>query len=279
MLRNLRSRRRPRYGAFLCAIVLAILLLLSVSLLHSRLSHSHSHPRFHHLHRNPRPSLHDFNYDSLLSDSVNDDATTGEDTIDALDIIDEQQTQQEDEEDDEPPFDRIKVSAGYFFCHVGGVIRRAFSKHSVEEWDDGYHQNGIFFGSGVAGEDPSKAAFGSDDVPVDEGVRMKAIRVNGIEDALLLKMGRRVSPLREGWGDWFDKKSDFLRKDKMLRSNLEALNPLHNPFLQDPDGVGFTGLTKGDKIVHKAMLSEFKRMPFHVRKNQESKLKGTSRHS
>ncbi|KAK7258093.1 hypothetical protein RIF29_32542 [Crotalaria pallida] len=282
MLPISRSRRRPRYGAFLCAVVTAILLLLSVSLLHTHLSlshpHSHSHPRFHHhhLHRNTRPT-HYFNYDSLLSDSANDDATGGEDTIDALDIVDEQQPPQEDEEDDEP-FDQIKVSAGYFFCHVGGVIRKAFNKRFMEEWDDGVHQNGIFFlgsevgeGGGVVDEDCSKAAFGSDDIPVDEGVRMKAIRVMGIEDALLLKMGRRVSPLREGWGDWFDKKSDFLRKDKMLRSNLEALNPLHNPILQDPDSVAYTGFTKGDKIVNKAFLNEIKRKASKMMMIQDSK--------
>lgn len=127
-------------------------------------------------------------------------------------------------------------------------------------------------------DDRSKTAFGSDDIPVDESIRRKVIEVKGVEDALLLKVGRRVSPLREGWGDWFDKKSDFLRKDKMLRSNLEGLNPLHNPILQDPDGVGVTGLTKGDKILHKALLNEFKRVSFHGRKTQENKLQGSSRH-
>ena len=53
----------------------------------------------------------------------------------------------------------------------------------------------------------------------------------GVEDALMLKVGKRVSPLREGWGEWFDKKSDFLRRDKMFKSNLELLNPLHNAML------------------------------------------------
>ncbi|KAL4389653.1 hypothetical protein HN51_010570 [Arachis hypogaea] len=95
----------------------------------------------------------------------------------------------------------------------------------------------------------------------------------GVEDTLLLKLGRKYSPLREGWGDWFDKKGDFLRKDKMLRSNLEGLNPLHNPFLQDPDGVGVTGLTKGDKILHKALLNELKEQRFHGKK-----LQGSSQH-
>lgn len=56
-------------------------------------------------------------------------------------------------------------------------------------------------------EDRSKTAFGSNDFAVEENVRSKAIQVQGVEDALLLKiMGSRVSPLREGWGDWFDKK-------------------------------------------------------------------------
>ncbi|XP_061343713.1 uncharacterized protein At4g19900-like [Gastrolobium bilobum] len=253
MLRNLRSRRNHRYGVFLCAVVSAILLLVSVSLLHSRISYSH--PRF--------PS-HEVNYNSLLSDSVNDDATGGEDTIDALDVVGEQPPDTTDVEEDDEPLDQIKVS-GYFFYHIGGVIRRAFSKGSVEDWDE----DGFFLGSRVVEEDRSKAAFGSDDVPVDERVRMKVIKVRGVEDALLLKMGRRVSPLREGWGDWFDKKGDFLRKDKMLRSNLELLNPLRNPILQDPDGVGFTGLTRGDKILHKSLLNDFKRVPFPARKKTQ----------
>ncbi|KAJ1404060.1 lactosylceramide 4-alpha-glycosyltransferase [Sesbania bispinosa] len=246
MLRNLRSQRRPRYGGFLCGIVSALLLLLSLSLLHS-----HSHRRF--------PS-HVVNYDSLLSDSANDDATGGEDTIDALDVEEEQPQDATDVEEDDEPLDEKKVS-GYFFYHVEGVIKRAFSKRSMmEEWDDEF---GIF---PTAEEDRGKTAFGSDDVAVDERVRLKAIQVKGIEDALLLKVGRKVSPLREGWGDWFDKKGDFLRKDKMLRSNLEALNPLHNPILQDPDGVGLTGLTKADKLLHKSFLNELKKLPIPARK-------------
>ncbi|MED6121262.1 hypothetical protein PIB30_028364 [Stylosanthes scabra] len=261
MLRNLRSRlrRRPRYGLFLCAVVSALILL---SLLHTSQSNNphrrHHHHHHHHNHhrrflRRIRPFQHFVNYDSLLSDSVVDDASSSEDTIDALDIVDEQPPVDDSSDDDdtaavdeEPsPFNPLKVS-GYFFYHVGGVIRKAFTKSSPEDWEDGFRQVGIFLGSPAMGnEDRSKATFGSDDIPVDERVRRKVIEVKGVEDALLLKLGRNDSPLREGWGDWFDKKSDFLRKDKMLRSNLEGLNPLHNPILQDPDGVGVTGLTKG----------------------------------
>lgn len=125
----------------------------------------------------------------------------------------------------------------------------------------------------IMSEDKGKTAFGSDDVAVDENVRMKMMEVKGIEDALLLKIGKKVSPLREGWGDWFDKKGDFLKKDKMLRSNLEALNPLHNPILQDPDNVGLTGLTRVDRLLHKSLLQEFKTVPFPSRKiSREPKL-------
>ncbi|KAK8551384.1 hypothetical protein V6N13_119854 [Hibiscus sabdariffa] len=44
------------------------------------------------------------------------------------------------------------------------------------------------------------------------------------------------------------------------------LNPLNNPLLQDPDGVGVTGLTKGDKMVQKWILSEFTKVPFTGKK-------------
>ncbi|RYQ97566.1 hypothetical protein Ahy_B08g093643 [Arachis hypogaea] len=52
----------------------------------------------------------------------------------------------------------------------------------------------------------------------------------------------------------------------LLRFNLEELNPLHNPFLQDPDGVSVTGLIKGDKILHKTLLNELKGATLSLRK-------------
>ena len=228
---------------FLCVVVSGLLLLVcvSVSLLVRRATLSH-------------PSRH-VNFDSLLSDSVNDDFIAGEETIDTIDALDVVEEEPEDaidaDADDDEPLDRNSGVSGYFFNHAEGVIRRAISKSSFMEDDD----EGPF----VDPEDGGKTVFGSDDVAVEEKVRSKVLQVKGVEDALLLKgMGRRVSPLREGWGDWFDKKSDFLRKDKMLRSSLEGLNPLRNPIIQDPDAVGVTGITKADKIIRNFMLHDVK---------------------
>jgi hypothetical protein len=258
MLRNLRTRRRPRYGAQACAVISALLLLLSVSVLYTRLSHAPSHTR---QHRYFTDSRNDVDSNPLLSDTQDDDVSNSEDKIDELDIVEEdpQQQDESDEEEDAEGYgsDRPRVS-GYFFDHVSGAIRRSFNKRSIDEWDD----------DRSGSEDRSKAAFGSDDVPVDETVRRKASEVVSIEDALLVKTtGRgRASPLREGWGSWFDKKSDFLRRDKMFKSNLEALNPLNNPMLQDPDGIGVTTLTRGDRLVQKWWLNEFKKTPFSAKK-------------
>lgn len=52
----------------------------------------------------------------------------------------------------------------------------------------------------------------------------------------------------------------------MFKSNLEMLNPLHNPMLQDPDAVGVTGLTRGDKVLQKWWLNHFKKVPFTGKK-------------
>ncbi|CAN0855046.1 Uncharacterized protein At4g19900 [Linum grandiflorum] len=292
MFRSLHSRRRPLYGAQICALAAALLLLLSVSLLYTRLSstspptHRHRH-RIHHrdgrlsnLRRRPDADSA-IRTNPLLSDSADDDntnsiITTNPDEVDAPDKIDEldnleDQTDAtaslgEDEQQDSEQsqsHSRIKPalsSSGYYVDHVTGSIRRALHRRSIDDWDADY-------GSFTAGaEDESKAAIGSDDVPIDEEVRRKVTEVRGIEDALLLKIGKRVSPLREGWGDWFEKKGDFLRRDRMFKSNLEVLNPVNNPLLQDPDGVGITGLTRGDKALLKLLLSEYKRSPFLVKK-------------
>ncbi|XP_054778814.1 uncharacterized protein At4g19900 isoform X2 [Prosopis cineraria] len=250
MLRFLRSRRRFPYGSYLrFAVPSLILLLLSVPFLHSLLSRSLPHPHI----------LHEpFHEDE-------GDSWTGkiEDAIDEIDIIDENHHQRQKEPADlgdgyAGSNSRIKGS-GYFFDHVTGCIRRGFNKRSIEEWDD--NGAGFLAGSGME-EDRSKAAFASDDTPVDEHVRRKAAQVIGIEDALLLKLGTRVSPLREGWGDWFEKKGEFFKKNKMFKSNWAALDPMNNLMLQDPDGVSLTRFTEGDRNLQNWWMNEFNRTPF-----------------
>uniref|UniRef100_A0A2P2ISQ7 Lactosylceramide 4-alpha-galactosyltransferase n=1 Tax=Rhizophora mucronata TaxID=61149 RepID=A0A2P2ISQ7_RHIMU len=285
LLRNLRPRRRPLYGAQLCAVASALLLLLSVALLYNRLSSSSSssqNPR--HLHSQSQWQLQDEQEDSdfLVSSDSNGDK------IDELDDVVEVDKDRHADADDlfwdgadqdnnnDPTTSTnsflghhaiSSASSGYFLDHVTGSIRRALNKRSIDQWDYDYNHN--FHSFGAAEDDESTAsnsAFASDDIPIDEVVRRKLGDVVGIEDALLLKTAKRASPLRQGWGDWFDKKADFLRRDRMFKSNSEVLNPVNNPLLQDPDVVGVTGLTRGDKAVHKLLLSEFKRTPFLVKK-------------
>ncbi|XP_058196816.1 uncharacterized protein At4g19900 isoform X2 [Rhododendron vialii] len=272
MLRNLRARRRPRYGAHLCALIAALLLLLSVSILHSRLGSDRggdSRNRHYHL-----ISADDVVLDPLLGDADPDDARSlnnkSDDRIDELDEVVQVSNAEEilgggvdsEEEEEVGGADQSYKVSNYYFDHINGVIRRGFDKRSIDQWED-YES----FDANLVGiEDQSKVAIGSDDVAVDEGVRRKVVEVKGIEDLLLLKTGGRVSKLREGWGPWFDAKSDFLRRDRMFKSNLEVLNPLNNRLLQDPDGVGVTGLTRGDKLVQKGLLNEFKKVPFLAKK-------------
>ncbi|XP_024980506.1 uncharacterized protein At4g19900 [Cynara cardunculus var. scolymus] len=276
MLRKLRSRRRPTYGTHVCALIAALLLLLSVSILYSRLSSDrHSHRPRHH-------QTDELTFDPLVEEADPDDRNSSEDRIDELDdaVQEDRDSRVQDEEDgDEDETDQSRVSK-YYFDHVQGVIRRAFDKRSIDQWED-YAS----FDSNWDGTTTSiNLAFSSDDVPLDDNVRRKVAEVKGIEDALLLKAGNKVSPLREGWGDWFERKSDFLRRDRMFKSNLELLNPLNNPFLQDPDGAGVTGFTKGDRLVLKRIINEFKKVPFTSKKplgvsahNPESESKGKNR--
>ncbi|XP_010276181.1 PREDICTED: uncharacterized protein At4g19900 [Nelumbo nucifera] len=292
MFRTFRNRRRPRYGAQLCTIIAALLLLLSVSVLYSRLSFDRrsqvrpfSSSRLG-LGFPSVPNL-DFSQDSsndldelvanpLLEDVDGDGAGNGnDDRIDELDVVEEESDDQSklsneeeilrgvDEEESESEgvdWNRNK-RFGYYWDHVLGVTRRAFDRRSIDEqWDD--YSDSSF---GLDSEDRSKIVFASDDQPLDEDIRGKLDQINGIEDALLLKAGNRVSPLREGWAAWFEAKGDFLRRDRMFKSNLELLNPLNNPLLQDPDGIS-TVLTRGDKLMQKVMWNELKKIPFGVRK-------------
>ncbi|KAG5010863.1 hypothetical protein JHK87_019378 [Glycine soja] len=207
----LRSRRRSPYDAYLCAVISVVLLLLSVSLLHSRLSRSH------HL---PRPSL-------VSHSSVDISTAAFDDPIDEVDFIDETLC---------PSSPRLNPPPYLYFDPLSASIRRSFlspPSSSLHHHHHSANNNFPFQFSSSDNDDPSKTAFASDDVPVDFSVRSMAARVATIEDALLLKN----SPLREGWSDWFDKKSD-------------------------PNGTGATGLTRGDRIVQKWWIHEFKKVPF-----------------
>ncbi|XP_059287554.1 uncharacterized protein At4g19900 isoform X2 [Lycium ferocissimum] len=272
MLRNLRTRRRPLYAPHICALAALILflLLLSISLLYTRLNFfllQPTHPQSHHPLQYDTVSLNN----PLVYDLADTDYRSNDDRIDVADnnnndVNDDDNEfllSNENEEDDEEVINQYpRVSSTYFYDQRNGVVRRAFNKRSIEEWEDYVNfESRMKLGLGFK-SDESKAAFGSDDLPVDVGMRMKLSEIKSVEDALLLK----GSTLREGWGEWFEKKSDFLRRDRMFKSNLEALNPNNNAMLQDPDGAGVTGLTRGDKIVLKGLMNEFKKVPFLVKK-------------
>jgi hypothetical protein len=73
----------------------------------------------------------------LLSDAQEDNVSTSKDKIDKLDIVEDPQQQDELEEEDADGdrSDRTRVS-GYFFDHLSGAIRRAFSQRLIDEWDN-----------------------------------------------------------------------------------------------------------------------------------------------
>ncbi|KMT17608.1 hypothetical protein BVRB_2g035600 [Beta vulgaris subsp. vulgaris] len=269
MLGTLRTRRRNPYGVHLCAVAAALLLLFSVSLLYSRLS-TNSRGSF----QNDGVSIFEDPLTlefPLLQDSDPDlRSTLSNDRIDELDIIDEDSKvsneeeilrglESEGEENENSLISSPSLSSGYYFDQVSHVIRRAFDGQSVDEFDQWEAYAKLSDVGLPSDESRTKVAFGSDDVAVDEELRRKVLKVNSIEDALLLKLDSHGSPLREGWGAWFDAKSTFLRKDKMFKSNLELLNPLNHMLLQDPDGPGVTGLTRGDKLMRKGLINEMKK--------------------
>ncbi|KAL0407581.1 UNVERIFIED_CONTAM: hypothetical protein Slati_4072000 [Sesamum latifolium] len=129
----------PRYGAHICALFAALLLLLSVSLLHSRLSffnsHSH-HPHLPHDYSSFNPLLDDLDSDSLTTSNSNDDR------IDELDdaVLDTNNNNEEflaeEEDEDVLQNQNSAVTSSYFFDPVKGVVRRSFNRRSIEDWED-----------------------------------------------------------------------------------------------------------------------------------------------
>ncbi|XP_068657139.1 uncharacterized protein At4g19900-like [Aristolochia californica] len=287
MLKTLRGgghRRRPGIGgAQLCAVLATVLLLLSLAVLHSRLGSfslglglgpaiqmpplSEPHQRGKNFISPVESRRDEVAVLDLLADEENEKNESAvsdtEDLIDELDNLEEGKADEEEREDDEFGRDETaeegedarKKNSGYFWDHVSGVTRRAFDKQTAEEDQFG-------FNSDSNSEDRSRSGFASDDQPLDGKIREKLDEVMVVEDALLFKTRGGASVLRDEWAPWFDQKGVFLRKARMFRSDFERLNPLNNPLLQDPDMPGVTSLTKGDRILQKAMWKEIRRVPF-----------------
>ncbi|KAK8968404.1 hypothetical protein KSP40_PGU002164 [Platanthera guangdongensis] len=245
-------RRRSSYAPQACVVGAVVLLLLSLSILHIRLSSS---PLLSFPFRSSISNQSvDSNFYPLFDDAAND-AFDGaaDDRIDELDVIHDdkkQVTASSDEADSDSDETDSSTDSGLFWDQILGVARISFGRmesRSAPEDDLTPEDQGR-----------SKLAFGSDDEPVDGGVRAKLESIRGIEDALLLNVGGRGvnSMMRDGWVQWLEGKGDFLRRDRMLRSNLELLNPKNHPLLQDPDVAGLTGLTRGDQLMQKAILKE-----------------------
>ncbi|WOL18119.1 hypothetical protein Cni_G26912 [Canna indica] len=285
MLRH--ARRRSGYGPQICVTVFALLLIVSLSALHYRLSSSSSSttssssssfplrlgfptvlPRRVPSDSDPTTSI----FDDVDEEALNDTAAE-DDRIDELDVLDEEEDrgsgspEEEEEEDAEDQDSDMQTlpqtpSSGLFWDHALGVARRRFGQPEQD-------QRGEHFPPSL-GNRPfrNKIAFGSDDQPVDEDVRLKLYSIHSVEDALLLKAG---SPLREGWARWLEGKGNFIRRDRMLRSNLELLNPKNHPLLQDPDGPGLTTLTQGDRVVHRLLLKEMEITPFGKARRTEGR--------
>ncbi|KAG8080068.1 hypothetical protein GUJ93_ZPchr0007g6074 [Zizania palustris] len=223
------ARRRSGLGAQLCAVVAALLLLLSLAVLHSRLSSSSPFP-----HSSSSRSSSDAvaNASALLEDEALDPALTIPATTTTTGAATEGSAVSNPEDD---PIDKLDVLD-------------EDSASGVDAGDEPGHRI-------------AAAAFGSDDEPVDLELRVEISSITGVEDALLLKPASSAAEtrLRVGWARWLEGKADYLRRDRMLRSNLEFLNPHNHPLLQDPDSPGLTSLTRGDRMVQRMLLAEMEK--------------------
>ncbi|XP_028554606.1 uncharacterized protein At4g19900 [Dendrobium catenatum] len=248
-------RRRSSYAPQLCVAGAIVLLLLSLSILHMRLSSSPLVLSFP-FHSSASNRSANSNFNTLFDDVANDDVDGGvDDRIDELDVLDDDKklvitAADNDDSDSDDSELRSRSGSGLFWDHAFGVARISFgrTKSRSEPEEDSRRED----------QARSKLAFGSDDEPVDEDVRAKLASIRRIEDALLLKVDGHGgnSLMRDGWARWLEGKGDFIRRDRMLRSNLEMLNPKNHPLLQDPDVAGLTGLTRGDRLMQKAILKE-----------------------
>nr|CAB3454684.1 unnamed protein product [Digitaria exilis] len=268
------ARRRSGLGPQLCAAVAALLLLLSLAVLHSRLSSSSSSPFP--ASRSHSATAADGNtsaalladedvvedvaaeLDPLLTLTTTTDTDGGagtvanpdDDRIDELDVLDEDAAGADAADDATAS---AAAATSLVWDHVTGAARLPFRLPAAGE----------SVSAGLPRIDSSRriavAAFGSDDELVDLELRVEISSIAGIEDALLLKPASAKGAdtrLRAGWARWLEDKADYLRRDRMLRSNLESLNPQNHPLLQDPDSPGLTSLTRGDRMVQWMLLAE-----------------------
>uniref|UniRef100_A0ACD5V0B3 Uncharacterized protein n=1 Tax=Avena sativa TaxID=4498 RepID=A0ACD5V0B3_AVESA len=272
------ARRRSGLGPQLCAIAAALLLLLSLAVLHSRLSSSSPFPLSSSRSSNSNPVV--TNSTALLADDDDDAVATAldpdltlttvtttvateeaaainpdDDRIDELDVLDEDDSSAVTESADD--VSASATAGSLLWDHAAGVARQPFRVPTA----------GDALPVGLPHLDSPRriaaAAFGSDDEPVDLELRVEISSITGVEDALLLKPGpgRSETRLRSGWAQWLEGKADYLRRDRMLRSNLELLNPRNHPLLQDPDSPGLTSLTRGDRMVQRMLHAEIEKDP------------------
>ncbi|XP_031505275.1 uncharacterized protein At4g19900 isoform X1 [Nymphaea colorata] len=262
---------RKRWITNVCAISAAALLLLSLFLLHARLSTEGANLKPGHRFRDP--AVGDAEGEALLQDQKKPDDIPGDDSQDRID--------ESDEPDEKEAFDRAdpsdlrsasgdrKEGSGYFWDHAVGVFRRAFTKGGAmdDEW------SGRLFGISAA-DDRIKLAFGSDDQPLDKDIRAQVSGIRRIEDALLLNKKKKSGSTPMDWTAWSDKlqrqssRGYFPLRDPLFRSTMEALNPLNHPLLQDPDSAGVTGLTRSDRIVKKSLLNQINENPRRVERRK-----------
>ncbi|KAK3127422.1 hypothetical protein QOZ80_7AG0573060 [Eleusine coracana subsp. coracana] len=268
------ARRRSGLGPQLCAAVAALLLLLSLAVLHSRLSSSSSSSSFPASRTRSSTPAAEANTSALLADEEDADVvaaldplltvtttttatTEGEgrsvtnpddDRIDELDVLDEDAAE-------DVPASAAAAATSLVWDHAVGAARLPFRLPTAVD----------ALPVGTPHLDAPRriavAVFGSDDELVDLDLRVEISSIVGVEDALLLKpaSGGAETRLRAGWARWLEGKADYLRRDRMLRSNLESLNPRNHPLLQDPDSPGLTSLTRGDRMVQRMILAEIEK--------------------
>ncbi|XP_062189293.1 uncharacterized protein At4g19900-like [Phragmites australis] len=268
------ARRRSGLGPQLCAAVAALLLLLSLAVLHSRLSSSSPFPNSSRSRSRSSTPAADSNSSAVLADEEDEDvaavldplvtlttttttteggggviANSDDDRIDELDVLDED-TAGSDAADDVSA-SAAAAATSLVWDHAVGAARLPFRLPAAGGLP---HLN--------SPRRIAAAAFGSDDELVDLDLRMEISSIGGIEDVLLLKPASSKGAetrLRAGWAPWLEGKVDYLRRDRMLRSNLESLNPRNHPLLQDPDSPGLTSLTRGDRMVQRMLLAEIEK--------------------